>query len=256
MSRASEPAITSPLGAADTTLGIIPDRIRGPVSSITATRLLVVPRSIPTIFELDSPKSIWSVDIQFLFDFPYQVRDVAAAVQDRANLIEHRRLARRVILLEQTRERTIDFRSHCRETLLRFHQLRPGRIIAATQLLQSHVQLEHFLEQLRRSVLGQLHAVLFQIILGASHWIAKRAKGVVQHRRHIQGSLLLLPGAAAEAVGVPLTAAFVKPPFQVFGIEPEPRRKAQRLVEVHQAEKDVPQPQLFLACGFSKTKPE
>ena len=57
------------------------ERMRGPVRSITATRLLVVPRSMPTMRGLAWPKSICRVDIQFLFDIAQQVRHVLAAVQ-------------------------------------------------------------------------------------------------------------------------------------------------------------------------------
>src|SRR5689334_25407983 len=89
MSRASAPAITSPEGVTDTTLGTIPERIRGPVRSITATRLLVVPRSMPTMRGSAWPKSICRVDIQFLFDVAQQVRHVLAAIQHRANLVQH-----------------------------------------------------------------------------------------------------------------------------------------------------------------------
>src|SRR5579864_5033363 len=89
MSRASEPAITSPDSVTDTTLGTIPERMRGPVRSITATRLLVVPRSIPTMRGLEWPKSICRVDIQFLFDFTHQIRHILAAIQGAANLVEH-----------------------------------------------------------------------------------------------------------------------------------------------------------------------
>src|SRR5579864_4990168 len=81
MSRASAPAITSPEGVTDTTLGTIPERILGPVSSITATKLLVVPRSIPTIFDSVFPKSIWKGDIQFLPGSAHVVRDISADIE-------------------------------------------------------------------------------------------------------------------------------------------------------------------------------
>src|SRR5436190_23200720 len=89
MSRASDPAITSPDSVTDTTLGTMPERIRGPVRSMTATRLLVVPRSIPTILGSAWPKSICRVDIQFLFDITHQVRHILAPIQHRANLVEY-----------------------------------------------------------------------------------------------------------------------------------------------------------------------
>src|SRR5579864_4362255 len=81
ISRASAPAITSPEGVTDTTLGTIPESILGPVNSITATRLLVVPRSIPTIFDSVFPKSIWKGDIQFLTGGAHVVRDISADIE-------------------------------------------------------------------------------------------------------------------------------------------------------------------------------
>src|SRR6202043_2035896 len=55
---------------------------------------------------------------------------------------------------------------------------------------------------------------------------------------------------------MPLATALVEVLFEFFRIERELRREPQRIVELHQAEKEVPQPQLFLAFGFSKTKPD
>src|SRR5579864_4747989 len=100
MSRASEPAITSPDSVTDTTLGTMPERMRGPVRSITATRLLVVPRSMPTMRGLAWPKSICRVDIEFLFDLTDQVRYILAAIQSAANLVERRPVPRFVITRE------------------------------------------------------------------------------------------------------------------------------------------------------------
>src|SRR5512143_3010845 len=89
ISRASAPAITSPDSVTDTTLGTIPESMRGPVRSITATRLLVVPRSIPTMRGLAWPQSICSVDIQFLLYIPHEIRQVFASILRRAHLVPH-----------------------------------------------------------------------------------------------------------------------------------------------------------------------
>src|ERR1700733_5882924 len=101
--------MTSPEFLTETTLGTMPERIRGPVSSITATRLLVVPRSMPTIFEdfglpksisdgFASAKSICSVDIevsswgQTLVNIAQQVGDVAAAIERAADFLQRNRV--------------------------------------------------------------------------------------------------------------------------------------------------------------------
>src|SRR5436190_22634495 len=96
MSRASDPAITSPDSFTDTTLGTMPERMRGPVRSITATRLLVVPRSIPTILGSAWPKSICRVDIQILFSVTHEIRDVPAETQEISDGNEYRRTNRLV----------------------------------------------------------------------------------------------------------------------------------------------------------------
>src|SRR5579862_6261574 len=112
ISRASAPAITSPDSVTDTTLGTIPERMRGPVRSITATRLLVVPRSMPTMRGLAWPKSICRVDIQFLFDIAQQVRHVLATIERRANLIQHGLVRALVVACEQAGQVCIRFAQH------------------------------------------------------------------------------------------------------------------------------------------------
>src|SRR5579862_1633366 len=149
ISRASAPAITSPDGVTDTTLGTIPDRIRGPVSSITATRLLVVPRSIPTIFDSVFPKSISNVDIQFLFNIPDQVRNVSPAVQRTSHRLQQRSVLGRVVLGEQRRQSVIDVLPQPGKPLPRLDQLRARGFVAAAQFLQRHIQLKNLFEQLR-----------------------------------------------------------------------------------------------------------
>src|ERR1700693_621195 len=110
MSRASAPAITSPDSATDTTLGTMPERRRGPVSSITATRLLVVPKSIPTMGDFSVPKSIWK-DIFHFFD---QIFDISAAIKQGPHLVQVGRRG----------ERLVDRISHGDEPVFCLHQLR------------------------------------------------------------------------------------------------------------------------------------
>src|SRR6185369_7828260 len=114
ISRASAPAITSPDSVTDTTLGTIPERIRGPVRSITAMRLLVVPRSMPTMRGLAWPKSICRVDIQFFLDIAQQVRYVLAAIQHRANLFQHGGIGLPVITDKESAESRIRIAQHAR----------------------------------------------------------------------------------------------------------------------------------------------
>src|SRR5579862_6919556 len=141
MSRASLPAITSPASETETTLGTMPERMRGPVSSITATRLLVVPRSIPTILGCESPEcpappksicivviqcrhSMWlsNGDIQFLRSVPHQVGDVAPAIQSAANFIQHGPVTRDVISRERSLHRPVNLAEHSVKPSLRVQQ--------------------------------------------------------------------------------------------------------------------------------------
>src|SRR5258706_1448336 len=133
ISRASAPAITSPEGVTDTTLGTIPERILGPVNSITATRLLVVPRSIPTIFDSVFPKSIWKGDIQFLPGGAEVVREVSMDIQEVACRTDQCRphIFVPVVQLEQPSQCCIGFFSHLENPFIRYGYVRPNRFIAA-----------------------------------------------------------------------------------------------------------------------------
>src|SRR5437016_3998089 len=106
----------------ETTLGTslfpsAPGMISGPVRSMNATRLFVVPRSIPTIRGC-LPKSICNVDILLRrgserpFHFCYEILDVLPAVQRRANLRENLTIVRRVVFLEQRLQLAVGFRKH------------------------------------------------------------------------------------------------------------------------------------------------
>src|ERR1035437_2161264 len=119
MSRASAPAITSPDSLTETTLGTIPDKMRGPVNSITATRLLVVPKSIPTIGDFSVPKSIW----KDIFHFSDQISNVPPPVEQRPNFFEVGRRGQRLV----------DRISHRGKPVSCLHQLRPRRLIAPAQ---------------------------------------------------------------------------------------------------------------------------
>src|SRR5580700_3929780 len=121
----------------------MPERMRGPVSSITATRLLVVPKSMPTIGDFSFPKSIW----KDIFHFSDQVSNVPPAVEQCANLFQ----------VGCRGQGLIDRVSHRDKPVPSLDQLRPRRFVAFFQLLQSHIEFEHFFEQLRRSFLRKLN---------------------------------------------------------------------------------------------------
>src|SRR6202035_5807803 len=101
-SRAGLPTTISPDGLIDTTLGTslspsAPGIIFGPVRSMKATRLLVVPRSMPTTRSV-VPKSIsmsgcglWDVGggRQGFVDFAHKIQDIFPTVQHAPDLRQH-----------------------------------------------------------------------------------------------------------------------------------------------------------------------
>ncbi len=155
--------------------------------------------------------------------------------------------------------------------------------------LERHFDFEDLFEQLRRNpfgaVVGGLDAFLLQDVLGAGDRVAQGPEGVVQNGRGVQGEAFLVGGATREMIGMHQAAQAVVAPLKVGQIDAEPavqfeeavvvlRGGLERVAEtaeqrvvrflaaspasfgVHQAEKEVPQPQLFLALGFSKTNPD
>ena len=63
--------------------------------------------------------------------------------------------------------------------------------------------------------------------------IFQRPKGVVEQGRHVQSLLAFRCAGAAEAIGMPLAAAFVEALFEVVGIERKLGLKSQGFVILH-----------------------
>src|SRR5579863_5160150 len=132
-SRAGLPTTISPDLLTETTLGTSlspssPGMILGPVRSMNAIRLLVVPRSMPTTRSL-VPKSIWNIgsggwDQRFLH-FVQQILNILAAVQKRADGSERLTLGCRVVGLIQSLQVVIDLAHDAGETLFSLFKLRP-----------------------------------------------------------------------------------------------------------------------------------
>src|ERR1700692_2755808 len=119
--RALLPTTISPPGATETTLGTSlspssPAMTSGLVRFIHATRLLVVPRSIPTTVSLSN--SIWNIG---LID---QIRYIFSAVQKASHGGERFAIGASVPLAECVLQRAIDFRAHGLKLLSRRFQLR------------------------------------------------------------------------------------------------------------------------------------
>ena len=161
--------------------------------------------------------------------------------------------------------------------------------VAASQALQRHVQLKDLFEQLRWHVLGlalsDFESFFLEHVLGAQDRVAERPVSVVQQSGGFERISLLVGRTAEKPVRVNLAAKVVKSLLELVRIKAQPAFEAHEpevvgngglkaaavtakeglfrsvatfpaVVVAHQAEKEVPQPQLFVAFGLSNTKPE
>ena len=149
-------------------------------------------------------------------------------------------------------------------------QLRPRRFVARRAVPPAPCSVRRPLPAIpaeRPSTAARrCQALLLQHILGARDRIAQRAVGVVENGRRIQRAAARSAALAAEAVRVPLAAELVEALLQIvrdsssaraFRLRaPSSIRRYSHPAVAVTAENDVPQPQLFLAFGLSKTKPD
>src|SRR5712671_6050801 len=131
--RARLPTMISPFGESDTTLGTSlspssPLKTSGRVRFMHATRLLVVPRSIPTTLPILS-NSIWNIGLG------YKIRYVLPAVQEPSNGRERVAIAGCVPLAKGLLQFGINFAPHAFELSTRGFKLRN------IGFLNGHVQL-------------------------------------------------------------------------------------------------------------------
>ena len=135
-----------------------------------------------------------------------------------------------------------------------------GLELSGVAHLERLVPGEDLFEQLGRGVvrIGR-EAQALEGILGACNGVAQGAVGVVQEGALVERALARGGWSARYAGGVQLAAEALEALLEIRQIEGELGLEAEELEVVgraHQAEKEVPQPQLFLALGLSKTKPE
>ena len=197
----------SPSGVTETTLGTslspsTPGMTRARSDPCTATRLLVVPRSMPTMWpvgvDVRNQSGRWTFSSSSVY-FAHQIRDVFPPVQ------QHRE-SRRAASRDPARHRTCANSAAAAASISarmpakrfsRLLQLRTRGIVAAPQLFQRHVQLEDFFQQLRRHIFGRCSPISkpssFSRYSRALNGISQRPISVVQQRRHIQRLLLLAP---------------------------------------------------------------
>src|SRR5512140_1272906 len=193
--------------------------MRGPVRSMKATRLLVVPRSMPTMRgSWIALKSICSRS-DILFQFPDQGRYVAAAVQQAADFDEEIAVAGLVVGREYAIQIRVDLRAPREKPAERLLDPRPHGCVAGTQFLERHIQLEDLFEKFGRHALrlalGGSEALILQHVLGARHRVAQRAVGVVENGGRVEGEALLFGRAALEAIGMDQAAEAVIAPLQI-----------------------------------------
>src|SRR5579863_1608731 len=171
--------MTSPSAVNETTLGTslspsAPTITSGFARFIQATRLLVVPRSMPTTALLSN--SIWNIRLH------YEIRYVFPPVQQSAYRRERFAIAIRVPLPELLLQFGINFAAHSLK-------LRPEGLerLSLSRVLDRHVEFEDLLEQLRRNILcclvSDIEAFKFQQILSPLDGIAESPVGVIQKGR-------------------------------------------------------------------------
>ena len=183
-----------------------------------------------------------------------QIRNVFAPIQEASNGGERIAAARRVPLREGFVHFDIELPLHA------FEALAQGPDLFGVGFLEGHIELKNFFQQLGRNIFcalfSDVEAFQLQQILGAGDRIAQSAVGVVENGSRFLRLVTLRLGLARMQIGVKLTAQCVEAGLQIFGIEREFPLYAERLEIAAHAEKDVPQPQLFFAFGFSNTKPD
>src|SRR5580704_6948376 len=160
--RAFSPTMISPLGVRETMLGTM-GRTSGRARFIHATRLLVVPRSIPTTLSLSN--SIWNIG------FCDQVRYVFPSIQQASHGSERFTMVGCIPISERLLQFGVEFHPHAFEALTRTFQL------IHIGLLDCHVQLENFFEELRRNVfrglLADVEALKFEQVLRSCNGVAQ-----------------------------------------------------------------------------------
>src|SRR5450432_2465695 len=201
--RAGLPTVISPAGETETMLGTSlapssPGMTRGAPESMMATRLLVVPRSMPTMWS-EEPKSICSTMGLHLF---YKIADVLAAVQEGADF-------RMRVRGEGLLELTVDIRAHVEEFL---EEVRELRFVA---FFERHVQFEHFFQEFG----GHFFVRGAYDVFGAADGVFQGAVGVVQERRVVEGFLFFRIAFAREEIGVPLAAELVVALFEILRVQ-------------------------------------
>ena len=141
------------------------------------------------------------------------------------------------------------------------HQLRTRRFIACRAILPAPCSARRLLPAAPAERLWPARTPLslrkYSALLTGSRSVRKASLSTAV----ISSRLLLFVGSCpAETVRMPLPAALVEALLEIVRIERRASAQARALRKTssraHHAENDVPQPQLFLAFGFSNTKPD
>src|SRR5213594_2551275 len=200
---ARAPTISSPPGRKATAEGSNAAPVsgsgstRGPPSSSTATRLFVVPRSMPMI----RPTESFS---RRVFDVAEQRTQVGDLGEPALELVERRRAAvdRGVERAELVPERAQAGREAVAQRLDFPAEL---GVRCGAQLLELLLRLEHLGRDRRghlRAPVAEPRAVQLEPVAAPRHEVAQRAVGAVRRRARPERELALARARSLEAVGV------------------------------------------------------
>jgi len=199
------------------------------------------------------------------FYFENKILDVAAAIQNPADCLQYCPVGRLIVPPELVVKIAINLRQQREKTFALLFEPGPRGFIALAQLLQHHVQLEYFFEQLRRNIfrplLADIETFQLQQVLGTLHRVAKYAPGIVYLCGGVECIALFLRWATGVSVRMKLPAQLIEFALQCAFIDVQPARDTEQLKVigrqgVRHVENDVPQPQLLVACGLSNANPE
>src|SRR3989442_7324120 len=225
---ARAPTITSPPGRKLTAEGSSAAPVsgsgstRGPLSSSTATRLLVVPRSMPMI----RPTKSFSHRV---LDVPEKRAQVGDLGEPAPELVERRRAAvgRGVEGAELVAEGAQAGGEAVAQALDLPAQLGAPR---GTQLLELLLRLEHLGRDRRghlRAAVAEPRAAPLEPVAAPCHGVAQRTVGPVHRRARRQRELALAPARGLEAVGVDPAPGGLVTPVQVRQVERELPRQVE-----------------------------
>src|SRR6185312_964283 len=187
-----------------------------------------------------------------------QVRDVLPAIQLPSDCIQHTPFMGAIPLHELAPHRGVDLVPHSLKPAPRGEHFIPGVLV-----FERHIELENLLQQLRwnvlRPLLPNIEPFLLQNVESPRYGVTQHPVRIVEYGRDLQCVRLFLRALTRKKIRMELAAQRIELFFEVFEIDFELPGHPEGFKIIRHAPyavKEVPQPQLFFAFGFSKTNPD